>query len=98
LRHVRRAGNHDEMAQYHVTLVSGDSSRTAAEAAADVGAEVIRKMKVADGVAALATDEQIAALTEAGHIVHRHADLAERRAEVGEGDRYAEALRRLAGR
>src|SRR4051812_48579361 len=25
---------HDEMAQYHVTVVSGDSSRTAAEAAA----------------------------------------------------------------
>jgi hypothetical protein len=96
------SGDHDEMAQYYVTVVSGDSSRTAAEAAADAGAEVIRKMNVADGVAALATDEQIAALTEAGHTVHRHADLAEGRAdrlaEVGEGDRYAEALRRLAGR
>ena len=60
------------MARYHVTVVSGDPSRTAAEAAADAGAEVIRKMSVPDGVAALA--------------------------EVGEGDRYAEALRRLAGR
>jgi hypothetical protein len=42
------------------------------------------------------------ALTAAGATVHRHADLAEGRterlAEVGEGDRYAEALRRLAGR
>ena len=64
------SGDHDEMAQYHVTVVSGDSSRTAAEAAADAGAEVIRKMNVAEGVAALATDEQIAALTEAGHTVH----------------------------
>jgi hypothetical protein len=96
------SGDHCEMAQYHITVVSGDSSRTAAEAAADAGAEVIRKLNVAEGVAALATDEQIAALTEAGHTVHRHADLAdgraERLAEVGEGDRYAEALRRLAGR
>jgi hypothetical protein len=90
------------MARYHVTVVSGDPSRTAAEVAVDVGAEVIRKMSVSDGVAALATDEQIDALTAAGNTVHRHADLAEGRgerlAEVGEGDRYAEALRRLAGR
>lgn len=90
------------MARYHVTVVSGDPSRTAAEVAAEVGAEVIRKMSVAEGVAALATDEQIDALTAAGATVHRHADLAEGRAErlaeVGEGDRYAEALRRLAGR
>lgn len=90
------------MAQYHVTVVSGDSSQTAAEAAADAGAEVIRKLNVAEGVAALATDEQIQELIEAGHTVHRHTDLAEGRAErlaeVGEGDRYAEALRRLAGR
>ncbi|WP_136697291.1 hypothetical protein [Geodermatophilus dictyosporus] len=82
--------------------MSGDPSRTAAEVAADVGAEVIRKMRVADGVTALATDEQIDALTAAGATVHRHRDLAEGRAErladVGEGDRYAEALRRLAGR
>ena len=84
------------MARYHVTVVSGDPSRTAAEVAADAGAEVIRKMSAPDGVAALA------ALTAAGATVHRHADLAEGRAErlaeVGEGDRYAEALRRLAGR
>ena len=40
------------MARYHVTVVSGDPSRTAAEAAADAGAEVIRKMSVPDGVAA----------------------------------------------
>ncbi len=90
------------MARYHVTVVSGDPSRTAAEVAADAGAEVIRKMRVADGVAALATDEQIDALTAAGATVHRHAELGagreERLAEVGEGDRYAEALRRLAGR
>jgi len=90
------------MARYHVTVVSGDSSTTAAEAAASVGAEVIRKMSVPDGVAALATDEQIDALVAAGDTVHRHADLAEGRrerlAEVGEGDRYAEALRRVAGR
>jgi hypothetical protein len=89
------------MARYHVTVVSGDRSRTAAEAAAEAGAEVIRKMSVPDGVAALATDEQIEALTAAGHTVQRHADLAEGRAErlaeVGEGDRYAEALRRRAG-
>ena len=69
------------MARYHVTVVSGDRSRTAAEAAAEAGAEVIRKMSVPDGVAALATDEQIDALTAAGHTVHRHADLAEGRAE-----------------
>ena len=90
------------MARYHVTVVAGDPSRTAAEVAADAGAEVIRKMRVADGVAALATEEQIDALTAAGATVHRHGDLAEGRAErlaeVGEGDRYAEALRRLAGR
>ena len=90
------------MARYHVTVVSGDPSRTAAEVAADAGAKVIRKMSVSDGVAALATDEQIDALTAAGATVHRHADLAEGRAErlaeVGAGDRYAEALRRLAGR
>ena len=75
------SSDHGGMAQYHVTVVSGDSSRTAAEAAADAGAKVIRKLTVTDGVAALATDEQIAALTEAGHTVHRHADLAEGRAE-----------------
>ena len=90
------------MARYHVTVVSGDPSRTAAEVAADAGAEVIRKMRVADGIAAFATDEQIDALTAAGATVHRHGDLAEGRserlAEVGEGDRYAEVLRRLAGR
>ena len=90
------------MARYHVTVVSEDPSRTAAEVAADAGAEVIRKMRVAEGVAALATEEQIDALTGAGSTVHRHGDLAEGRserlAEVGEGDRYAEALRRLAGR
>jgi hypothetical protein len=90
------------MARYFVTVVSGDRSRTAAEAAVEAGAEVIRKMRVPGGVAALATDEQIEALTAAGNTVHRHADLAEGRAErlaeVGEGDRYAEALRRLAGR
>ncbi len=90
------------MARYHVTVVSPDPSRTAAEVAADAGAEVIRKVRVAEGVAALATDEQIEALTAAGATVHRHADLAEgqaeRLAEVGEGDRYAEVLRRLAGR
>jgi hypothetical protein len=90
------------MARYHVTVVSGDRLRTAAEAATEAGAEVIRKMSVPGGVAALATDEQIDALTAAGHTVHRHADLAEGRAErlaeVGEGDRYAEALRRRAGR
>jgi hypothetical protein len=45
------------MARYHVTVVSGDPSRTAAEVAAEAGAEVIRTMRVADGVAALATDE-----------------------------------------
>jgi hypothetical protein len=96
------AGEHREMARYHVTVVSGDPSRTAAEVAADAGAEVIRKMSVADGVAALATDEQVDALIAGGATVHRHADLAEGReerlAEVAEGDRYAEALRRLAGR
>ena len=90
------------MARYHVTVVSRDPSRTAAEIAADAGAEVIRKVRVEEGVAALATDEQIVALTAAGATVHRHADLAEGRAErlaeVGEGDRYAEVLRRLAGR
>ena len=90
------------MARYHVTVVSGDPSRTAAEVAAEAGAEVIRKVRVAEGVAALATDEQIDALTAAGATVHRHADLAEghaeRLAEVGEGDRFAEVLRRLAGR
>jgi len=89
------------MARYHVTVVSGDQSRTAAEVAAEAGAEVIRKMGVTDGVAALATDEQIDALVAAGATVRRHADLAEGRAErlaeVGDGDRYAEALRRLAG-
>ena len=37
-------------------------------------------MRVPDGVATLATDEQIEALTAAG-TVHRHADLAEGRAE-----------------
>jgi hypothetical protein len=51
------------MARYHVTVVSGDPSRTAAEAAAEAGAEVIRKMSVPEGVAALATDEQIDTLT-----------------------------------
>jgi hypothetical protein len=85
-----------------VTIVSGDPSRTAAEVAADVGAEVIRKLRVPEGTAALATEEQIDALIAAGATVHRHADLAEGReqrlAEVGDGDRYAEALRRLAGR
>jgi len=90
------------VARYYVTIVSGDPSRTAAEVAAEAGAEVIRKVRVADGVAALATDAQIEALTAAGNTVYRHADLAEGRterlAEVGEGDRYAEALRRLAGR
>ena len=90
------------MARYHVTVVSGDPSRTSAEVAGDAGAEVIRKMRVAEGVAALATDEQIDALTAGGATVHRHAELgegrSERLAEVGEGDRYAEALRRLAGR
>ena len=90
------------MARYHVTVVSGDPSRTAAEVAADAGAEVVRKMRVAEGVAALATDEQIDALTAAGAVVHRHAELtegrAERLAEVGEGNRYDQALRRLAGR
>ena len=90
------------MARYHGTVVSGDPSGTAAEVAADTGAEVIRKMRVADGVAALATEEQIDALIAAGATVHRHADLAEGRAqrlaEVGAGDRYAAALRRLAGR
>ena len=89
------------MARYHVTVVSGDSSLTAAKAAADVGAEVIRKMHMPEGVAALATDEQIDALVADGATVYRHADVAEGRderlAEVGEGDRYAEALRRLAG-
>jgi hypothetical protein len=99
---VSASGEHRGMARYHVTVVSGDPSRTAAEVATDAGAEVIRKMGVADGVAALATDEQIDALTAAGATVHRHADLAEGRAErlaeVGEGDRYAEVLRRLAGR
>jgi hypothetical protein len=90
------------MARYYVTVVSGDPSRTAEEVAAEAGAEVIRKMQVSEGVAALATDEQIDALIAAGATVYRHADLAEGRderlAEVGEGDRYAEALRRLAGR
>ena len=90
------------MARYYVTVVSGEPSRAAAEVAAEAGAEVIRKMGVPEGVAAIATDEQIEVLTAAGAIVHRHADLAEGRgerlAEVGEGDRYAEALRRLAGR
>jgi hypothetical protein len=89
------------MVRYHVTVVSGDPSRTAAEVAADAGAEVIRKMNVADGVAALATDEQIDALTAAGATVRRHSNLAEGReerlAEVGKGDRYTESLRRLAG-
>lgn len=90
------------MARYHITVVSGDPSRTAAELAVDAGAEVIRKLGVAEGVAALATDDQIDALTAAGATVTRHADLAEGRAErlgeVGEGDRYAAALRGLAGR
>ena len=90
------------MARYHVTVVSGNPSRTAEEVAAEAGAEVIRKMQVSEGVAALATDEQIDALIAPGATVYRHADLAEggdeRLAEVGEGDRYAEALRRLAGR
>lgn len=90
------------MARYHVTVVSGEPSRTAAEVVVEAGAEVIRKVSVPEGVAAIATDEQIEALTAAGATVHRHADLAEGRrerlAEVGEGDRYAEALRRLAGR
>jgi hypothetical protein len=90
------------MARYHVTVVSRDRSRTAAEVVAEAGAEVIRKMSVPGGVAALATEEQIDALAAAGHTMHRHADLAEGRAErlaeVGEGDRYAEALRRRAGR
>ena len=36
------------MARYQVTVVSGDPSRTAAEVAADAGAEVIRKMSVAE--------------------------------------------------
>jgi hypothetical protein len=89
------------MARYHVTILSGDPSRTAAQVAAEVGVEVIRKVRVPEGVAALATDEQIEALTAAGAIVQRRADLAEGRAErlaeVGQGDRYAEALRRLAG-
>jgi hypothetical protein len=102
LRRGSVSGVHSGMARYQVTVVSGDPSRTAAEVAADAGAEVIRKMSVAEGVAALATDEQIDALTAAGATVYRHADLAEGRAErlaeVGEGDRYAEALRRLAGR
>jgi len=59
-------------------------------------------VSVAEGVAALATDEQIDALTAAGATMHRHPDLAEGRAErlaeVGEGDRYAEVPRRLTGR
>jgi urease gamma subunit len=61
--------------------LSGDPSRTAAEVAAEAGAEVIRKMRVPDGVVALATDVQIEALTAAGNTVRRHADLAEGRAE-----------------
>jgi hypothetical protein len=85
-----------------VTVVPGGPSRTAAEVAAAAGAEVIRQMRVAEGVAALATEEQIDAHTAGGATVHRHAELAEGRAErladVGEGDRYAEARRRLAGR
>lgn len=59
------------MARYLVAIVSGDPSATAAEAAAGAGAEVIRKMRVPDGVAALATDEQIDALVAAGHTVDR---------------------------
>jgi hypothetical protein len=102
LRLGRRVVSMVGVARYYVTVVSGVPSRTAAEVAAEAGAEVIRKMGVPEGVAALATDEQIEALTAAGNIVRRHADLAEGRAErlaeVGEGDRYAEALRRLAGR
>jgi urease gamma subunit len=102
LRLGRRVVNIVGVARYYVTVLSGDPSRTAAEVAAEAGAEVIRKMRVPDGVAALATDVQIEALTAAGNTVRRHADLAEGRAErlaeVGEGDRYAEALRRLAGR
>lgn len=90
------------MARYQVTVVSGDPSRTAAELATAAGAEVIRKVRVPDGVAALATEAQIDALVADGATVHRHADVAQGRAErladVGDGDRYAEALRRLAGR
>ncbi len=90
------------MPRYHVTVESGDPARRPEVAALEAGAEVIRKAAAGEGaVAALATDEQIEALTAAGVTVHRHEDLAEgaeqRLAEVGEGDRYAEALRRLAG-
>ncbi|HVL85163.1 MAG TPA: hypothetical protein VM367_12875 [Pseudonocardia sp.] len=90
------------MARYHVTVEALPAERSAEEAALAAGAEVIRKAAPGAGaVTALADDAQIAALTEAGCVVHRHEDLAEgaagRLAEVGRGDRYAEALRRLAG-
>lgn len=90
------------MARYHVTVEAPPAGRSAEEAALAAGAEVIRKADPGAGaVTALADDEQIAALTGAGCTVHRHEDLAEgaadRLAEVGEGDRYADALRRLAG-
>jgi hypothetical protein len=90
------------MARYHVTVEPPEPGAAAA-AVLDAGAEVIRKADAGAGaVTALATEEQITALIAAGCTVHRHEDLAEgaerRLAEVGKDDRYAEALRRLAGR
>ena len=94
--------------RYHVTITFDEAAQLN-EAASRAGVEVFRQTSrgLRDGsgrraVSAMASEEQIEVLLDAGLDVQRHEDIdegrAERLAEVGQGDRYAQALRELNGR
>jgi hypothetical protein len=94
--------------RYHVTI-NFDEPAQLNEATSRAGVEVFRQTSrdLPEGpgrraVSAMASEEQIETLLEAGLDVQRHEDIeegrAERLAEVGQGDRYAQALRELNGR
>jgi len=96
------------VARYHVTITFDESAQLN-EAVAPAGVEVFRQtsrgLRAGPGraaVSAMASEEQIESLLEAGLDVQRHEDIdegrAERLADVGQGDRYARALRELNGR
>lgn len=96
------------MARYHVTITFDEPAQLN-EAVSHAGVEVFRQtsrgLREGPGrraVSAMASEEQIETLLEAGLDVQRHEDIeegrAERLAEVGQGDRYAQALRELKGR
>lgn len=96
------------MARYHVTIIFDEPERLT-EAVAHAGVEVFRQTRTGlreqpgrSAVSAMASEEQIELLIQAGLDVQRHENLEEgrpeRQAEVGQGDRYAQRLRELTGR